>query len=163
MKTLEWNALNAAERVAALERPAGRVDPVMQSRVREIVAAVRDGGWDALSGIAREIDGAAPIAIAVAPAAAEARRVLAASDVAAIELAARNVRAFHDASLPADLSVETMPGLTVRKLWRAIGRVGLYVCKTTATQLSSATFGLKGQTSKYRPINYCRSGRGYES
>ena len=127
MKTLEWNALNAAERVAALERPAGRVDPVMQSRVREIVAAVRDGGWDALSGIAREIDGAAPIAIAVAPAAAEARRVLAASDVAAIELAARNVRAFHDASLPADVSVETMPGLTVRKLWRAIGRVGLYV------------------------------------
>ena len=29
--------------------------------------------------------------------------------------------------MPADLSVETMPGLVVRKVWRAIDRVGLYV------------------------------------
>ncbi|WP_222949921.1 histidinol dehydrogenase [Sphingomonas sediminicola] len=47
--------------------------------------------------------------------------------VAAIELAARNIRTFHEASLPRDVAVETAPGLTVRKVWRPIDRVGLYV------------------------------------
>jgi histidinol dehydrogenase len=44
-----------------------------------------------------------------------------------MELAARNIDAFHRASVPAEIRVETMPGLIVRKLWRPIGRVGLYV------------------------------------
>ncbi len=95
--------------------------------MHEIIDAVRLGGWEALEGICREIDGVAPELIAAAPAAAEARRTLAASDVAAMELAARNITAFQEASRPADVNVETMPGLTVRKLWRPIGRVGLYV------------------------------------
>jgi histidinol dehydrogenase len=44
-----------------------------------------------------------------------------------MELAARNIRTFHAGSLPAEHSVETMPGLLVRKVWRAIDRVGLYI------------------------------------
>ncbi|HEX9933403.1 MAG TPA: histidinol dehydrogenase, partial [Allosphingosinicella sp.] len=63
----------------------------------------------------------------VAPIAAEARRTLAAPDVEAVELAARNIRAFHEDSVPAEHEVETIPGLLVRKVWRAIDRVGLYV------------------------------------
>lgn len=63
----------------------------------------------------------------VAPLAAEARRTLAPEQVAAIELAAANIRAFQESSLPAEHRVETMPGLTVRKIWRPIDRVGLYI------------------------------------
>ncbi|RST29498.1 histidinol dehydrogenase [Sphingomonas ginkgonis] len=127
MKTLVWEELGPAEREAALARPAQRSDPALQDGVRSIVDQVRDGGWDALAAIAERIDGEAPRPVTVSPIAAEARRTLAAEQVAAIELAAANVRAFHAASRPADIAVETMPGLTVRKLWRAIDRVGLYV------------------------------------
>jgi histidinol dehydrogenase len=59
--------------------------------------------------------------------AAEARRRLASGQVEAIELAAANIRGFHAGSLPAEHRVETMPGLVVRKIWRPIDRVGLYI------------------------------------
>jgi histidinol dehydrogenase len=65
--------------------------------------------------------------VQVAAVAAEARRTLGDDVISAMELAAANVRAFHDASRPAETMLETSPGLTVRKVWRPIERVGLYV------------------------------------
>jgi histidinol dehydrogenase len=127
VKILDWIAASQEERLAALARPVGRAAPELQARVREIVASVRNGGWEALASISQEIDGAEPVMVEVAPFAANARRSLSADEVAAIELAARNIAAFHRASMPADITVETASGLTVRKVWRAIDRVGLYV------------------------------------
>jgi histidinol dehydrogenase len=91
------------------------------------VADVLAGGWEALVRQAERIDRAAPMLVPVAKAAAEARARLATGELAALELAAANIRSFHRASRPADVRVETMPGLTVSKLWRPIDRVGLYV------------------------------------
>lgn len=127
MKTLAWNKLDEEGRDAALARPIQRVDARLRRDVCAIVDEVRDGGWDALCAIARRIDGEEPRRIEVGSIAAKARRQMAAEQIEAIELAARNIRAFHAASMPADLAVETMPGLTVRKLWRPIDRIGLYV------------------------------------
>lgn len=127
MKTLVWNELDEKGRSAALARPMQRADARLQADVRAIVEEVRDGGWDALCAIARRIDGDEPREIEVAPAAAEARRRMSPGQIGALELAASNVRRFHDATLPDDVAVETMPGLTVRKVWRPIDRIGLYV------------------------------------
>jgi len=127
VKTLVWDELNEKGRDAALARPTQRADAQLQQDVRAIVDEVREGGWDALCAIARRIDGEEPQRIDVAAIAASARRELSPEQVEAIELAARNIRAFHEASRPADVTVETMPGLTVRKLWRPIDRVGLYI------------------------------------
>lgn len=127
MKTLYWNNLDEGQRDKALQRPQQRADAELQSAVRTIAEEVRRNGWEGLSTIARRIDGEKPRLVAVTPIAAEARRSLGTETLDAIEFAARNVRAFHEASIPADLSVETVPGLQVRKLWRAIDRVGLYV------------------------------------
>jgi len=127
VKTLLWSDLGGPARAAALARPAQRSDPALQSAVRAIVEDVRTGGWDALCAQAERLDGEAPRRVEVAPLAAEARRTLAAEQVEAIELAACNVAAFHENSLPAEQAVETMPGLLVRKVWRPIDRVGLYV------------------------------------
>ena len=127
MRILVWSDLDGAVRRAALGRPAQRSDPALRAAVRGIVEEVRAGGWAALRAIAQRLDGEAPERVPVAPLAAAARRTLAASDLEAIELAARNIRAFHEGSLPAKHAVETMPGLKVRKVWRAIDRVGLYV------------------------------------
>ncbi len=127
MRTFDWNRLDPDGRREALARPAQRSDPAMQAAVRAIVEDVRSRGWAGLAAQALRLDGELPRLMPVAPAAAEARRSLAAGQVEAIELAAANIRAFHEGSLPAEHRVETMPGLQVRKIWRPVDRVGLYI------------------------------------
>lgn len=127
MRALVWKDLDAAGRRAALARPEGRRDPALVEGVRAIVEDVRTGGWDALCAQAERIDGEKPRLVPVADAAAEARRTLAPEQIGAIELAVRNIRAFHEAARPSDVAVETCPGLTVRKVWRPLDRVGLYI------------------------------------
>lgn len=127
MRRLVWSELDEAGRVAALARPAARRDPALVDGVRAIVDKVRGGGWTALADEAMRIDGAMPQRVAVADIAARARRDLPPADLAAIELAAANIDRFHRAGLPNEVAVETMPGLVVRKVWRPIERVGLYV------------------------------------
>lgn len=127
MKRVVWNSLNAAERASALARPPQRRDPALALDVRAIVDDVRDGGWDALVRQAQRLDGEAPRLVAVSGPAAVARQRLTANQLAAIEQAARNIARFHRDSGPGEHVVETQPGLMVRKLWRPIDRVGLYV------------------------------------
>lgn len=127
MKKFNWKELGEAERALALGRPEQRTEAELQSTVREIVDEVRRNGWDGLCPIAARIDGKEPKLVDIRPIAAEARKSLDPESISAIELAARNIRTFHEASVPTDVSVETSPGLTVQKLWRAIDRVGLYV------------------------------------
>lgn len=127
MRTLVWNDLSEPERVATLARPQDRSDPALQSAVRAIVDDVRANGWPALAAHAQRLDGEEPRLVPVATAAAQARAILSPEQLAAIELAHRNITAFHQNSLPAEHMVETMPGLTVRKLWRPLDRVGLYI------------------------------------
>jgi len=127
VRILEWSSLGAAARAEALARPAQRRDAALQTAVRAIVEDVRSRRWEGVCAHALRLDGAAPRRVNTAPMAAEARRTLAAEQVRAIELAARNIAAFHQGSHPAEHRVETMPGLVVRKQWRPIDRVGLYI------------------------------------
>jgi len=127
VRRFDWSGLDPAGRREALARPAQRSDPALQAAVRAIVEDVRSRGWAGLAAQALRLDGELPRLVPVAPLAAEARRSLAPEQVQGIELAAANIRAFHEDSLPAEHRVETMPGLTVRKIWRAIDRVGLYI------------------------------------
>ncbi|WP_338504303.1 histidinol dehydrogenase [Sphingomonas kaistensis] len=127
MTPLSWSDLDVEARAAALARPPARRSPELVAGVTAILEEVRSGGWNALCRIAERIDGRAPEAVAIAPLATAARASLPADAVAAMELAADNIRRFHDASRPADTRVETMPGLVVEKVWRPLDRVGLYV------------------------------------
>ena len=47
--------------------------------------------------------------------------------IEAIETAASNVRAYHSAQIPQDLDFETVPGVTIRRRWTPMSRVGCYV------------------------------------
>jgi histidinol dehydrogenase len=126
VKRLLWKDLSAAARQAALARPKQRNDDALQATVRSIVDEVRLG-WRGLVDVAVRIDGEAPSAVDVQPLAAQARRRLPADQVDALEFAAAQIRSFHEASFPSDFAMETAPGLMVRKTWRAIERVGIYV------------------------------------
>lgn len=127
MRILSWNQLGEDERRSALARPAQRRDAALREAVQQIIEDVRNRGWAAVTDHALRLDGAEPFLVDVAQEAAAARRSLSLEQVEAIELAAANISAFHDGSLPKAHVVETMPGLQVRKEWRAIDRVGLYV------------------------------------
>jgi histidinol dehydrogenase len=127
VKSFVWSELGEAGRRAALARPQQRQDAELQSAVRAIIGEVQSGGWEALRAIASRIDGEEPREVEIAPAAEQARAALSSQQVEAMEMAAANVRAFHEASRPIDVSIETAPGVSVRKVWRAIDRVGLYV------------------------------------
>ena len=128
LQVLEWAALDAAGRAAALARPAaGERDDVLAA-VREIVAAVRARGDAALREFALRFDGAAPATLRVPAAAVDAAvtRVGPAA-LAALQRAAANVRRFHEAQRPAPLSLETSPGVRCERILRPIRAVGLYV------------------------------------
>ena len=127
MQRLNWNEADAATRAAALARPGARRDPALRDAVAAIVEDVRVGGWEALVAQGLRIDKAPPRRVPVVPAAEEARRTLSTAQLRAIELARRNIARFHGKSLPEAYEVETMPGLRVRKIWRPLDRVGLYV------------------------------------
>jgi histidinol dehydrogenase len=99
----------------------------MLDAVRAIIDDVREKGWDGLVAHAVAIDGAAPERIDVPPFAETARRTLSPAAQDAIALAAANIRAFHQATRPTDVTLETMPGLTVAKRWTALDHAGLYV------------------------------------
>lgn len=127
MRTCRWSELDEQGRRAALVRPEQRADLSLQAAVRAIVDDVRARGWEGLCDHALRLDGEAPRLVAVAPLAAQARQALSPTQIEALELARSNIEAFHEDSLPAEHAVETMPGLLVRKVWRPIDRVGLYI------------------------------------
>lgn len=127
MKILDWQEMDEGQRCLTLERPLHRSAPGLLADVDAIVSEVRVGGWEALSTIARRIDGEEPRLVEVGPSAAKAREHLGEAALDAMGLAARNIRDFHEASMPSEISVETSRGLTVRKVWRPIDRVGLYI------------------------------------
>ncbi len=127
MRIFVWNELSEAERLQVLARPEQRSELRVVETVRAIVDDVRVRGWAAIAEHSERLDGEAPRLIAVAPIAAEARRTLSADAVEAIEFAYRNILAFHADSFPSEHVVETVPGLSVRKMWRPLDRVGLYI------------------------------------
>ena len=107
MKRVIWNELGAAARRSALARPRQRSDEMLQTAVRAIVDQVQRDGWRGLVDLALRIDGEAPRAVEVGPLAASARRRLPTDQVEAMQFAASRIRAFHEASLPADFVMET--------------------------------------------------------
>jgi histidinol dehydrogenase len=128
MRVLDWNTLDAAGKRAALARPAQELRADILNSAREIVETVRRDGDAALRAYTKRFDGVQLEELAVSRAEiAAARRALRPEQIAALERAVDNVRAFHAAQLPGTLSLETMPGVLCERLIRPIPAVGLYV------------------------------------
>ena len=115
----EWPALTA--RCTRQEEEIGE-------RVAAILAEVRTGGDAALRRIVRRIEGYLPETFEVTrERRAEAAKAVSPQLKAALEQAKANIEAFHRAQLPAQVEVETMPGVRCVQRAVAIGRAGLYI------------------------------------
>ncbi|MCM8558049.1 histidinol dehydrogenase [Sphingomicrobium sediminis] len=127
MRVTDWTKAGADTRKRALARPATRGDDKMRGAVADIIERIRGEGWDALVEICEQIDGGAPQRIAVAPYADKARGLFDAETLDAIDLARANIARFHRETLPENVAVETVPGLTVEKRWVPLSSAGLYI------------------------------------
>lgn len=115
----EWPALTA--RCTRQEEEIGE-------RVAAILTEVRTGGDAALRRIVRRIEGYLPETFEVTrERRAEAAKAVSPQLKAALEQAKANIEAFHRAQLPAQVKVETMPGVRCVQRAVAIGRAGLYI------------------------------------
>ena len=136
---VNWKDLSAGARVALLERPAVALDGEIRAGAAAIIDEVRRGGDAALRRLTERLDRASIVDFRVSEEEIRsAEQALTAGQLAAIELAIRNVRTFHAPQRPAGLSIETMPGVVCERVSHPIDSVGLYVPAGTAPLPSAA-------------------------
>lgn len=129
LRRIEWASLDEAGRRAALARPPAPAD----ADVAAIIAEVRAGGDAALRRLTERLDGVTLDALRVEESAiANAADALPAATRAAIDTAAANIAAFHEAGRTEPYEIETVPGVICRREVRPIRAVGLYVPGGTA-------------------------------
>jgi histidinol dehydrogenase len=139
MRILDWQSLSHAERAGALARPALRDAAQTATAVREIIAAVKGRGDDAVRDFTERFDGVRLESFAVGRGEfAAAERALPAAAHAAIETAIGTVRSFHAAQGARPLRVETAPGVVCERISVPIRAVGLYVPAGSAPLPSTA-------------------------
>ncbi len=134
--------LTSVQLTDLLERGKGTGGNVERATA-EVIAAVRTRGDAALIELARRYDGAELTNLEVSPAACQ--QALADLDPAlreALQEAARNIRAFHQAQLPGEVAVEVRPGVTLGRRSEPLGRVGVYVPGGRASYPSSVLMGV---------------------
>ena len=135
----KWNALDAAARRSFLRRPAVEDDAAIRTAVLDIVNDVKNRGDDALHALTARLDGVELDDLRVSRAEMDAATAsLPPRANGAIDVAISNVRRFHEAQLPPDVMVETMPGVRCERVSRPIDAVGLYVPAGTAPLPSAA-------------------------
>ena len=113
---------------AALLDEARETTAAVGGAVAEIIAAIRARGDAALVDYTARFDGWQPGLLRVtADELAEAEAAIAPDLLAALDLAAARIEAFHRAQLPADITLNDPAGLTLGMRWGALDAVGLYV------------------------------------
>ena len=119
-------------------RRAEQDNSLIAERVASIVERVAMQGDKALYELAEQIDGVKLASLVVSEQEfSEAEQRVSEDVKAAIEVAVQNIEAFHRAQLPAEVRVETQPGVVCVQRPVAIGKVGLYIPGGTAPLFST--------------------------
>ncbi|MCK5575607.1 MAG: histidinol dehydrogenase, partial [Sphingomonadales bacterium] len=125
MEILSWNELAIATKRAALQRPSDRVEKEVSRLVAGIFREVELNGDDALRSYSWQFDGVStPNMVQTVPDTVEG---VSDEDRAAIEVAARNIRTFHEQQGYREVDIETQAGIHCRRVIRPLRRAGLYV------------------------------------
>ena len=123
---------------AELCRRAEQDNSLIAERVAAIVEQVAEQGDAAIKALAEQIDGVTLSELEVsAQEIAEAEREVSDKVKEAIEVAVKNISAFHEAQMPSEVKVETQPGVVCVQRPVAIQKVGLYIPGGTAPLFST--------------------------
>lgn len=128
MQTLIWKTLSPARQAEVLTRPALGDEADIGTVVRDIIAAVRSRGDEALRELSQRFERAPREQLRVSDAEVDAACARLGDDIkGAIEAAIANIRTFHAAQVQPVVRVETQPGVLCELRTQPISRVGLYV------------------------------------
>ncbi|MCC5855445.1 MAG: histidinol dehydrogenase [Idiomarina sp.] len=133
-EAVRWSTLNQAAQQAALARPVQKTSDTLRTSVAAIIADVQERGDQAVLDYTARFDGVT-LATPELPL-ADVQRLAAqapASVQQAIDVAYNNIRRFHQAQIPQDQYVETMPGIHCELRFTALDSVGLYIPGGTAS------------------------------
>jgi histidinol dehydrogenase len=157
MDIIDWEAIGADARLAALQRPPQARDEKLIEAVSRIIAQVRADGDTALRALTRRYDGCELTDFAVTPKDfADARTRLDPAVARAIEEAATRIELFHRATAPQSQRVQTAPGVVCERVLRPIARVGLYVPAGSAPLPSTALMlGVPAQIAQCPQVTLC--------
>ena len=134
--------LDAATEERLLDR-APTDDPRLAESVSRLIQDVRVRGDAALLEMAERFDGARLERLEVPRAAWEAAAdALDPSVRAALGRAAANIRRFHVAQIPVDVSLDVEPGVRITRTWTPLSRVGVYAPGGRAAYPSSVLMGV---------------------
>ncbi len=126
------------ERWADLCRRPSSANPVVRERVEAILQRVREQGDEALRQLSLEIDSRPLEQIEVSPGEIlEAEVRVSPAVKRAVAAAEANIRAFHEAQRPREISVDTAPGVRCIQRPVPIEKVGLYIPGGTAPLFST--------------------------
>ncbi len=143
---LAWTGELAAARDEVLEGRGATTtggDQELSSTVAALMADVRLRGDVALLEMARRFDGVDLAGVEVERGRwNDALQTLAPDVRAALERASRNIRTFHEAQLPSDVTVEVEDGVTITRSWVPLERAGVYAPGGTASYPSSVLMGV---------------------
>ncbi|MDT2040707.1 MAG: histidinol dehydrogenase, partial [Planktomarina sp.] len=136
MAILKWGSAIADEKSKALARPEGASAEDFQTTISSIFKAVVSMGDKALLDLTDRFDKVKLDALSLNLNDIDTPSITK-TDKEAIQQAAKNIRAFHQAQLPKPIKVETMVGVFCEKQWRPIETVGLYVPGGSAPLVST--------------------------
>ncbi len=125
----EWSGLLARPQIEQVS---------LREQVQIILDDVKRNGDEALSRYTKILDGFETTSFAVSKEEfAKAEKQVSEKLKDAIKTAAENIEKFHSSQMPANLTIETTPGIECRQKAVAINAVGLYIPGGTAPLFSS--------------------------
>jgi histidinol dehydrogenase len=154
---LDWAALDASARRAALRRPVQERGEELSAGVARILDQVRADGDASLRALTRRYDGCELATFAVSDAEfAQAEAALEPALKQAILEAKARIETFHRAAAPQTVTLETAPGVVCERVTRPIARVGLYVPAGSAPLPSTALMlGVPAQIAQNPQVVLC--------
>lgn len=125
---IEWGKLTTQLQAEALVRPALKDSSMLRDTVTKIVSKVRQNKDSAVLEYTKEFDGAELPSLRLDLAVIDdAESKLDAKVKRAIDIAYKNIKAFHEAQVPTDIRIETAPGVVCEQKHAALEKVGLYI------------------------------------
>ncbi len=125
---IDWQTISAQQKSDALARPAIADNALLSTQVANILSQVQKQGDKALFSLTEQFDGIALSTLSVtAEQVKQAKLALTDKRLKAIKTAYGQIKRFHSAQAPADIFVETSPGVRCTLKTEAIDSVGLYI------------------------------------
>lgn len=138
MEIYLWRDLTRVQRDGILARPHALYDPSLLASVSEILDDVKVRGDAALFDYTEKFDGVTISDMRVPEAELElAWKALPEADKEAMTTAKNNIAAFHEAQKPDAITMDVLPGLELRREFKVLESVGLYVPGGTAPLVST--------------------------